>query len=133
MKGVTELKVTGALCSVRVNPRRKSRAQRLTALAKGQARQSQGGVIRVITADSRILPLRCIQALDAEGKVRGKTWRDMAGGHYGTEEIRALNWWLWKRGLTSEGQLCRRRLSADERAERDAVKAMGAEEAAMDA
>jgi hypothetical protein len=133
MKAVTELKVTGALCSVRVNPRRKSRAQRLAALAKGQARRASNGSIKLITADSRILPLRCIQALDAEGKVRGKTWRDMAGGHYGTEEIKALSWWLWKRGLASEGKLCRRRLSADERAERDAMKAMGAEEAAMDA
>lgn len=133
MKVATEIKVTGALCSLRSKPRRKSRDQRMAALAKGQARQAESGAIRMITADSRILPLRCIQALDKEGRVRGKTWRDMAGGHYGTEEIRALNWWLWKRGLTSEGPICRRRLSAEERAERDAVKAMGAEGAAIEA
>lgn len=132
MKAATEMKVTGSLCSLRTSPRRKSRQQRLAALAKGQARRASNGSIKVITADSRILPLRCIQALDAEGKVRGKSWRDMAGGHYGTEEIKALNWWFWKRGLTTEGQLCRK-LSADERAERDAMKAMGAEEAAMEA
>ena len=131
MKATTELKVTGSLWSVRTNPRRTARSKRLAALAKGGARQARNGAIKVITAYSRILPLRCIQALDNEGKVRGKTWRDMAGGCCGSEEIKALNWWLWKRGLTSEGQLCRR-LTADERAERDAMQAMGAEEAAMD-
>lgn len=36
--------------------------------------------------------------LDADGAVRGKTWREMPTS--GTSiTLRALNWWLWKRGL----------------------------------
>lgn len=44
------------------------------------------------------LPARCRAALDAEGTVRGKTWRDfLHGGHNWT--LAALSWWLWRRNL----------------------------------
>lgn len=42
------------------------------------------------------LPRRCVAALDAEGAVGGKTWRQMGGSN---EEKRALNWFFHKRGL----------------------------------
>jgi hypothetical protein len=54
------------------------------------------------TPDSHWLPRRFIRLLDAEGTVRGKTWRDMpggAGGGHMQQDVQALNWFLWKRGL----------------------------------
>lgn len=47
-------------------------------------------------ARSMTVPFRCVRLLDAEGKVNGRTWRQMPGGHPVT---RVCNWWLWKRGL----------------------------------
>lgn len=47
------------------------------------------------------LPPECIAALDAEGAVRGKTWRSfLFGGNDWT--LAALSWWLWKRMLPPE-------------------------------
>lgn len=48
-------------------------------------------------------PRRYVRLLDGEGSVRGKTWRDMPsmknrGGRNYTRG--ALEWWLWKRGLS---------------------------------
>lgn len=45
------------------------------------------------------LPQWCIDRLDADGVVRGKTWRDMPTGSGSNVMGRALNWFLWKRGL----------------------------------
>lgn len=42
------------------------------------------------------VPAGCERVLDAEGSVRGKTWRRMPGGN-GTTKV--LSWWLWKRGI----------------------------------
>ncbi len=41
------------------------------------------------------LPKANQQRLDAEGRQRGLTWRQMPGGN---AVIKAVNWWLWKRG-----------------------------------
>lgn len=46
-------------------------------------------------ARSMRMPAWSIRALDADGRVRGLTWRDMPGSNPIT---RACNWWLWKRG-----------------------------------
>jgi len=45
------------------------------------------------------LPLRFVKRLDAEGSVRGKTWREMPRGTAQSREIQAMNWALWKRCL----------------------------------
>lgn len=54
------------------------------------------------------LPAACVAKLDAEGKVRGKTWRDMRvnctvggglGGRVLCEPLQAIRWFWWKRGL----------------------------------
>lgn len=42
------------------------------------------------------VPAACEHVLDDEGRVRGKTWRQMPGGNGTTK---AINWWLWKRGI----------------------------------
>ncbi len=52
------------------------------------------------------LPAWSRRALDAEGKVNGRTWRQMPGRH---DFTKACNWWLWKRGLIN---LCEERASA---------------------
>lgn len=73
---------------------------------------------------SRILPRACKQKLDAEGVIRGKTWRHMSGGSYRSQEIRAMNWFFWKRGI----DLNDRHLTLAQRARRDALMDMGGEE-----
>ena len=52
------------------------------------------------------LPRHCTRALDAEGSVAGKCWRDMRAGCYVenaagkiSEPLQAIAWALWKRGL----------------------------------
>lgn len=45
------------------------------------------------------LPETCIAALDADGIVRGKTWRQMPTGSGTSIVTKILNWWLWKRGM----------------------------------
>ncbi len=70
---------------------------------------------------SRQLPAACKDALDAEGVVRGKTWRTMSGGMANSQEIRAMNWFLWKRGIDASEAL----QNASQRARRDAWADMG--------
>lgn len=41
------------------------------------------------------LPAWSVQRLEADGRVRGRTWRQMPGSN---PIARACNWWLWKRG-----------------------------------
>ena len=60
-------------------------------------RVSQRSILnRERQARSMTVPFRFVRLLDAEGKVNGRTWRQMPGGHPVT---RVCNWWLWKRGL----------------------------------
>ena len=75
------------------------------------------------------LPFQCVLALDEEGVVRGKTWRQMPGrgcrdGRNVNRTLQALNWWLWKRGL-----LNLREAKAEARAAGDAIRDMKSEEA----
>lgn len=71
------------------------------------------------------LPQWCVQRLDADGIVRGKTWREMPGGINNRRTLQALNWWLWKRGL-----LDLRTAKAEARAAADAARDMESEVAA---
>lgn len=57
--------------------------------------------------------------LDGLGKHRGLTWRQMPGGN---DTIRAINFWLWRRGLIQDWKA--------ESAASDALKHMADEEAA---
>lgn len=73
------------------------------------------------------LPFQCVLALDAEGVVRGKTWRQMPGrgcrdGRNSNRTLQALNWWLWKRGLLNI-----REAKAEARAAGDAIRDMESE------
>lgn len=45
------------------------------------------------------LPKWCTDRLDADGTVRGKTWRQMPSPSGSNVIGKVLNWWLWKRGL----------------------------------
>jgi hypothetical protein len=49
------------------------------------------------------LPAHLERKLDAEGTVRGKTWRMMPRGTAQSREIQAMNWALWKRGIEVNG------------------------------
>jgi len=42
------------------------------------------------------LPAHCVRALDADGRHRGKTWREVPGDGM---VLRCCNWYLWKAGL----------------------------------
>jgi hypothetical protein len=48
------------------------------------------------------LPAHLERKLDAEGTVRGRTWRTMPSGSAQSRECQAINWALWKRGLEVE-------------------------------
>ena len=82
------------------------------------------GKIMVWTAESSWLPKECTAKLDALGKVRGFTWRDMPSVA-GAEDVRAMNFWLWCRGLMDQPNV---KLTLAQRARRDAMLAMSAEE-----
>lgn len=84
------------------------------------------------------LPADCIAALDAEGEVNGKTWRDMRVGcstrrkaDVISQSFQAMAWFWWKRGLAScfTDMVQMNRAS---RAARDALRAIGTEEMASD-
>lgn len=64
------------------------------------------------------LPTGCVRRLDADGVVRGKTWRQMPTVGC-NRTLQALNWWLWKRGL-----LDLRTAKAEARAVADAERDM---------
>lgn len=89
----------------------------------------EAGHRRRWTPETHWLPGWCKARLDADGKVRGVTWRQMPpqDRNHAREDIQAMNWWLWKRGL-----LLRRHLIENntQRAQRDALQAMADEEAA---
>ena len=74
-----------------------------------------GAYINDETYGRLAVPEVCERVLDAEGRVRGRTWRRMPGGN-GTTKV--LNWWLWKRGLLD---------LEEERAQADALADMGPE------
>ena len=82
------------------------------------------GKVMVWSAESSWLPKECVQKLDAMGKVRGFTWRDMPSVA-GSEDVRAMNFWLWCRGLMDQPNV---KLTLAQRARRDAMLAMSAEE-----
>lgn len=44
---------------------------------------------------SRRLPRWSLARLDGDGRINGRTWREMPGTNPVTK---ACNWWLWKRG-----------------------------------
>lgn len=60
--------------------------------------------------------------LDALGRHRGRTWRQMPGGN---DTLKAITFWLWRRGLIANFR--------DELAAADAARDLAAEEAAQDA
>lgn len=47
------------------------------------------------------LPRRYIDRLDADGTVRGKTWRHFLYGGV-NYTLAALSWWLWKNQLPAD-------------------------------
>ena len=67
-------------------------------------------------ARSLKLPSWCVARLDAEGVMKGMTWRQMPGPN---SIVRACNWWLWKRGML---------VLDDERAEAAALADISQEE-----
>jgi len=82
------------------------------------------GKVMVWSPESSWLPRECTQKLDAMGKVRGFTWRDMPSVS-GADDVRAMNFWLWCRGLMDQPNV---KLTLAQRARRDAMLAMSAEE-----
>ena len=82
------------------------------------------GKAMVWTSESSWLPKECTARLDAMGKVRGLSWRDMPSVA-NSEDVRAMNFWLWCRGLLDQPNV---KLTLAQRARRDAMLAMSAEE-----
>lgn len=78
------------------------------------------------TPQSRFLPVSCKRALDAEGQVHGRTWRDMPGGLSASQESKAL-----ERVRSQEPPLPEKpvKLNRAQRAKRDALRAIMEEEA----
>lgn len=50
------------------------------------------------------LPKRCRDALDADGVVRGKTWRDFLGKR-STITNCILMWWFWRHQIPPEPEV----------------------------
>jgi len=73
--------------------------QRSSARRELSALPSEWQTARENAVSAETLPLRFEKRLDAEGLVRGKTWRQMPRGTAQSREIQAMNWALWKRGL----------------------------------
>jgi hypothetical protein len=82
------------------------------------------GKIMVWSAESSWLPRECVERLDALGKVRGFSWREMPSVA-DSEDVRAMNFWLWCRGLLDQPNV---KLTIAQRARRDAMLAMAADE-----
>lgn len=113
-------------------------------MSEGYAIHTQGRPIREGTRLRREvsfhapLPADCIVALDAEGEVNGKTWRDMRVGCSTrrkagsiSQPYQAMAWFWWKRGLAS----CFTEMvqtGRASRAARDALRAITVEEIASD-
>ena len=82
------------------------------------------GKVMVWSAESSWLPRECVERLDALGKVRGFSWREMPSVA-DCEDVRAMNFWLWCRGLLDQPNV---KLTMAQRARRDAMLAMAADE-----
>ena len=77
---------------------------------------------RLWTPYTHWLPGKFKARLDAEGKVRGVTWRQMPpGGQHKREDIQAMNWFLWKRHLLVHSDLI---MTRDQRAKYDALRSI---------